>query len=204
MLVHKALGWQSFASSFAHSSESKKKILESIHICSAELVACLGQCRFKLCRGGNWSFRYELRQWISIPSSVVCAWTIKTCRMNIPRSLCQGRETIYTSIESTCIETTWSLLLKRVCISKRPVSVGIVRGNLFKSRDRDLGTLISLVALLARTCGTKWFYWSGPILSSFTSISSCETKPSESLRCTRVIPIQYLPSPSYPLTQRHT
>ena len=29
-------------------------------------------------------------------------------------------------------------------------------------------------------------------------------KPSESLRCTRVIPIQYLPSPSYPLTQRHT
>ena len=124
--------------------------------------------------------------------------------MNIPRSLCQEcgnyfhldwinlyRDDVITSIETSLhIKTTG----KRWDCSWEFIK---------KQRPR-FKKLISLVALIARTCCTKCFYWSGQILSSFTSISSCETKPSESLRCTRVIPIQYLPSPSYPLTQRHT
>ena len=50
---------------------------------------------------------YELKHWnctkILTTSSVVCALAFG---VNIPRSLSQVRETIYTSTEQTCIETT--------------------------------------------------------------------------------------------------
>ena len=64
---------------------------------------------------GNWSFRnrsfrYEFKQWncakILISSSKVCNWTRKIFWVNILCSLSQLRETVYTSKELTCIETT--------------------------------------------------------------------------------------------------
>ena len=55
----------------------------------------------------NKSYIYELKHWnctkILTTSSVVCALAFG---VNIPRSLSQVRETIYTSTEQTCIETT--------------------------------------------------------------------------------------------------
>ena len=52
----------------------------------------------------------KLERWnctkILITSSKVCNWTRKTFWVNVPRSLSQVRETVYTSQESTCIEAT--------------------------------------------------------------------------------------------------